>query len=418
MIQPWLKRSIPHKENPGEASAPAGGPMSDRAILHVDMDAFYASIEILENPQLAGKPVIVGGTPERRGVVAAASYEVRRFGVHSAMSSYRARKLCPHAVFIPPRMSHYVTYSRRIFAILREYTPLVEPLSIDEAFLDVTGSRSLFGPASQIGRTIKKRIREEIGLTASVGVAANKFLAKLASDLEKPDGFVVIPPKRAAAMLSELPVGKLWGVGKVTERELAGQGVRKIGDLLRLAPEKLEAIAGSYVHRLRDLARGIDNRPVVVGEPSKSIGAETTFASDISDGDELRGILDQLCDRVAKRLRREGYRAQTIHIKARYANFETITRATTLPTNTASTRSIVETARDLFETRVDRRGRALRLLGVSTSNLVRTTESEPDLFPDREEQRREKVDSLLDDLQDRFGTDRIWRGRNRSGSEE
>lgn len=394
-----------HNTQPATRKASAA-----RAILHVDMDAFYASIEQLEHPELRGKPVIVGGDAEHRGVVAAASYEVREFGVHSAMSSYRAKKLCPDAIFVPPRMSDYVAYSRRIFAILKEYTPLVEPISIDEAFLDVTGSRTLFGPASEIGQLIKQRIREEIGLTASVGVAANKFLAKLASDLEKPDGFVVIPPKNAAARLAPLPVGRLWGVGKVTQKQLAEHGVRTIKDLLAMPSHSLEGIVGSYAPRLQKLARGIDDRPVVVGEGSKSIGAETTFAKDIADGDRLRDILDSLSVRVAKRLRKEGFRAHTIQLKARYADFTTVTRATTIPISTASTRTIVQTARELLETRLEREGRALRLLGVSGTGLVRPAEGEPELFPDREREQNERVDHLLDTLQDKYGSEKIWRG--------
>ncbi|MFQ5511660.1 MAG: DNA polymerase IV [Candidatus Krumholzibacteriia bacterium] len=387
--------------------------MPHRAILHIDMDAFYASIEILENPELRGKPVIVGGTPETRGVVAAASYEVRNYGVHSAMSSYRARKLCPHAVFLPSRMGHYVTYSRKVFAIFREYTPLVEPISIDEAFLDVTGSRKLFGRASEIGRTIKERIRDEIGLTASVGVAENKFLAKLASDLEKPDGFVVIQPGEAEARLAELPVGKLWGIGKVSQKHLASHGVHKIKDLLAFPAERLESVVGSYARRLRDLARGVDDRPVVVGEESKSVGAETTFAEDIGDAGELRRLLDSLATRVAKRLRKEGYRAHTVNLKARYPDFATVTRALTLPASTAVTQEIICAARQLLESRLGRGDRPLRLLGVSVSNLVRPAEGEPELFPDRAREQEERVDHLLDDIQKRFGEKSIWRGETR-----
>jgi len=383
---------------------------SYRAILHVDMDAFYASIEMLENPELRGQPVIVGGSAERRGVVAAASYEVRQFGVHSAMSSYRAKQLCPHAIFISPRMSHYVSYSKRIFDIFKEYTPLVEPISIDEAFLDVTGSRGLFGPPSEIGQIIKQRIRDEVGLTASVGVAENKFLAKLASDLEKPDGFVVLQPKTAAARLADLPVSKLWGVGKVSQRELAKHNVHKIRDLLAIPIGQLEGLVGSYAPRLKKLAQGIDDRPVVVGEASKSIGAETTFATDIADADRLRGIADSLSVRVAKRLRKEGYRAHTIQLKARYADFTTVTRAITIPVATASTQTIVKTARELLETRLDREDRALRLIGVSTSGLVRPAEGEPELFPDREREQNERVDHLLDSLQAKYGSEKIWRG--------
>jgi DNA polymerase-4 len=381
-----------------------------RAIVHVDMDAFYAAIEILENPALRGLPVIVGGPAERRGVVAAASYEVRKYGVHSAMSSHRAKQLCPNAVFIMPRMDCYSDYSRKIFAILREYTPLVEPLSIDEAFLDVTASRALFGPATDIGRIIKQRIRDEIGLTASVGVAPNKFLAKLASDLEKPDGFVVIRPGEAAARLAPLPVGKLWGIGEVAGRELARLGVHTIRDLLALPLDRLEGVVGSYAPRLKQLAQGIDDRPVVVGEESKSIGAETTFPNDIADEDGLREILDVQAARVARRLRKEGYRAHTVQLKARFADFTTVTRATTIPIATSATLGIVRTARELLATRLDRQGRALRLLGVSASGLVRPAEGEPELFPDRERERNERIDHLIDALQEKYGSDRIWRG--------
>jgi len=307
-------------------------------------------------------------------------------------------------------MGEYVKYSKRIFTIMREYTPLVEPLSIDEAFLDVTGSRKLFGPATEIGKTIKQRIKEEVGLTASVGVAPNKFLAKLASDLEKPDGFVVIKPGQAETRLAVLPVAKLWGVGKVTQQQLAKHGVVTITDLLAMPLHTLEGIVGSYAPRLRKLARGIDDRPVVVGESSKSIGAETTFAEDIADDDRLRGIIDSLAVRVAKRVRKEGYRAHVIHLKARYADFTTVTRATTIPIATASTQTLVQTARELLETRLGRQGKALRLLGVSASGLVRPAEGEPELFPDTEREQSERVDHLLDTLQEKFGSKTIWRG--------
>ncbi|MFH1755038.1 MAG: DNA polymerase IV, partial [Candidatus Latescibacterota bacterium] len=257
--------------------------MSERAILHVDMDAFFASIEVLDAPELRGKPVIVGGTPEERGVVAAASYEVRKYGIHSAMSAYRAKKLCPHAVFIKPRMSRYVEVSRSIFDIFRCYTPLVEPISIDEAFLDVTGSRRLFGDAVSIGRQIKKRILDEVRLVASVGVAPNKFLAKLASDLDKPNGFCIITEGEAENLLAGLPVSRLWGIGKVSQQALARIGVVTIQDLFSVPKEQLEAHFGVHTAKLLDLARGIDYRPVMVDSETKSIGAENTFPKDISD---------------------------------------------------------------------------------------------------------------------------------------
>lgn len=387
--------------------------MSDRAILHVDMDAFYASIEIRDDPTLRGKPVIVGGLPESRGVVAAASYEVRKYGVHSAMSSYRARKLCPNAIFVSGRMSHYADVSKQIFAILRSYTPLVEPLSIDEAFLDVSGSRNLFGTAVDIGRAIKKRIRTETELTASVGVAPNKFLAKLASDLEKPDGLVVVKADRAAALLAELPVGKIWGIGKVAQKSLETIGVRTVREMLNCPRERLDGVFGSNTGRLLELAQGIDERPVVVGEAAKSIGAETTFAKDISDKADLRIYLTTLMARVARRLRKSGYRAQTVQLKARYADFKTVTRAVTLPEPTTSTEVLQNVVRDLFEVRLGRKGRALRLIGTSVSNLTSPVGAEPMLFPDGKLERHGKIDTVVDALQDKYGSKTIWRGPRR-----
>lgn len=384
--------------------------MAQRAILHVDMDAFYASVEMLDNPELKGKPVIVGGTPEGRGVVAASSYEARKFGVHSAMSAYKARKLCPQGVFILPHMGRYCEISRQIFAVFHDYTPLVEPISIDEAFLDVTGSHKLFGSAERIGRTIKRRIREEIGLTASVGVAPNKFLAKLASDLEKPDGFVIIRAEEAAARLAGLPVGRLWGVGKVTGEQLALLGIHTVRELLAFPDGGLEARLGGLAGTLRELAQGLDERPVVPDSESKSIGAETTFAKDISDPAELRRQLDELADSVAHKLRVEGYRARTINLKARYEDFTTVTRAITLARATALTLEIRKTARELLEKRLGRGGRPLRLVGVSASNLERAAEGQAELFPDEAIQKSEKLDHLMDKIQKKFGSEVIRRG--------
>ncbi|HEX5132730.1 MAG TPA: DNA polymerase IV [Candidatus Krumholzibacteria bacterium] len=387
-----------------------------RSILHVDMDAFYASVEIMDNPSLAGKPVIVGGTAESRGVVSAASYEARTFGVHSAMSSHRAHKLCPHGVFITPRMSRYAGISRAIHGILEEYTPLIEPISLDEAFLDVTASRALFGSGEDIGRAIKRRIRDEIGLVASVGVAPNKYLAKLASDLEKPDGFVVITQDEAAARLAPLPVWRLWGVGKVTEQALAKAGIATIGDLLQMPDARLEAIVGSYALRLKQLARGLDDRPVIADGEARSIGAENTFARDIADAAELRNELDLLSERVAARARAEGTPGYTVNLKARYANFDTVTRAITLPAASSDSIIIRDAARHLLESRLDRRGRALRLLGVSLSNLTHVEELTRDLFAETEAARRETVsrnralDSVMDRLQERFGSGVVGRG--------
>lgn len=385
--------------------------MNERGILHIDMDAFYASVEVLDNPELRGKPVIVGGTPEGRGVVAAASYAARKYGVHSAMSAWQAVRLCPQGVFIRPRMSRYSEISRQFFKIFHDYTPLVEAISIDEAFLDVSGCQRLFGTAEAIGRTIKKRIQEEIGLTASVGVAPNKFLAKLASDLEKPDGFVVITAERAARILAPLGVDKIWGVGKVTRERLALLGIRKIGELQQCTAETLAGQVGSYARTLLELAHGLDDRPVVGGGESKSIGAETTFARDIGEAAELRRQLLALADEVAKRLRDEGLRARTVNLKARYEDFTTVTRALTLPAATALTGEIRQAATVLLEQKLGRGGRPLRLLGVSVSNLERLEEGQGDLFADERRARSEKLDRLLDAMQDRFGEDKIRRGR-------
>jgi len=388
----------------------------DRDIIHVDMDAFYASVEVMDDPSLLGKAVIVGGTPEGRGVVMAASYESRRFGVHSAMSAARARKLCPHGVFITPRMSRYAELSRRIHEILESYTPLVEPISLDEAFLDVTGSRRLFGGGAEIGREIKRRIREEVGLVASVGVAPNKFLAKLASDLEKPNGFVVITSAEAAARLADLPVGRLWGVGKVADKRLAAHGIRMVRDVVNRPESELEKVVGSYAARLKRLALGLDDGPVVAGADAKSLSAETTFASDISDPDALRDVIDALADRVAGRVRRHGLAAHTVQLKARYTDFTTVTRAHTLSEPTSQTVVIRDTARELLEARLGRKGRALRLLGVGVSHLVRVAETQAPLFEDDRSRKQRVIDSALDGLRERFGRGAIRRGGGKSTS--
>jgi DNA polymerase-4 len=381
-----------------------------RAIIHVDMDAFYASVEVMDNPSLAGKPVIVGGTPETRGVVAAASYEARVFGVHSAMSSHRAHRLCPEGVFILPRMSRYAAVSRDIHTILESFTPLIEPISIDEAFLDVTASQALFGTPPEIGRAIKHRIRSEIGLVASVGVAPNKFLAKLASDLEKPDGFVVISEQDAQARLAPLPVSRLWGVGKVTEKNLIAAGIRTIGDVVHARHATLERLVGSYAAHMQQLARGLDDRDVIPDAEAKSIGAENTFAHDLSSAGELRAELDLLSERVATRARADGVVGHTVNLKARYADFTTVTRALTLPEPTCESIVIRDTARELLEERLDRNDRALRLLGVSLSNLSHAEEVTRDLFDTPRSTRNRTLDGVMDALRQRFGATAVRRG--------
>jgi len=375
----------------------------DRAILHIDMDAFYASVEVLDDPSLKGKPVMVGGTPEGRGVVAAASYEARQYGVHSAMSAARAVKLCPDGIFLRGRMDRYADISGQVFAIFEDYTPLVEPLSIDEAFLDMTGSRRLFGSAEQVGRTIKDRILAEIGLVASVGLAANKFLAKLASDLEKPDGFTVIPPGEARALLAGLPIGKLWGVGKVAEKQMHRFGIRKVGDLLAVPPELLVEQFGDHAVHLLELAVGHDERAVVPVHEAKSIGNETTFREDISEAEHLQDILDQLVAKVARRLRSHGFLARTVTLKARYPDFTTHTRSETLTSPSDSGVDLRDAARGLLTGKLGRRGRPLRLIGVTASNLVRQGEGQGQLFPDPDRERDRKLDSIMDRVHGKFG---------------
>jgi DNA polymerase IV len=376
-----------------------------RAILHVDMDAFFASVEVLDNPALRGKPVIVGGSVEGRGVVSAASYEARKFGVHSAMSAARARQKCPDGVFLPVRMQRYAAVSAQIFEIFEGFTDLVEGLSIDEAFLDVTGSQRLFGPAEQIAGQIKQRVREELGLICSVGLATNKFLAKVASDLEKPDGLVVVRPGEEAAFMAPLPVRRIWGIGKVSGQRLANMGIEKVTDLLKYPVAALESALGSGAEHLLQLARGIDDRAITTGRGQKSIGAETTFAQDIAAADELRRVLDGLVERVAGELRAAGLLARTVNIKARYPDFTTVTRARTLSGGIASTRQIRDTARELLETRLMRAGRPLRLLGVSLSNLEKERESlqQTELFADVGDARREQLERAIDGIKHDFG---------------
>lgn len=384
---------------PDPAVAAAGA----RGILHVDMDAFYASVEVLDDPTLRGKPVIVGGTPQGRGVVAACSYEARRFGVHSAMPAGQARRLCPDGVFLQPRMARYVEISAQVFAIFERHTPLVEPLSIDEAFLDVTGCARLFGPPVAVGRAIKAAIRDELHLAASVGVAPNKFLAKLASGLEKPDGFVVMTAADAPARLAVLPVGTLWGVGKVTERHLAALGVRTVADLLAVPRARLVAAIGDQADHLRQLALGQDDRPVVPDHEAKSIGNEVTFPADIADAEALRDVLDQLAAKVAWRLRRHGLTARTVTLKARYPDFTTHTRAQTLPQPTDASVVLRDAARELLASRLGRAGRPLRLIGVTASQLEVAGAGQGELFADRGAARDRTLDRLLDQVHERFG---------------
>jgi len=377
------------------------------------MDAFYASVEQLDHPAYRGKPVVVGADPrggKGRGVVAACSYEARPFGVRSAMPISRAYQLCPQAIYVRPRISRYAEMSDRIFAILREYTDLVEPLSIDEAFLDVTASRRLHGPADTIGHTLKTRIRSELGLVASIGIAPNKFLAKVGSDLGKPDGFVVVPPGREREFLDPLPISRLWGVGPKTEAHLRRIGFQTIGQIARMRLEELETMLGSGGRDLWELANGMDDREVVPEQEAKSIGAETTFERDTDDHEEIRRTLLELSDKVGRRLRREGYLAGGVTLKFRDHNFHTVTRAAMMDHLTDIGDDFFRRVTSLFQ-RVSWTGKRVRLLGVTATHLHPVAESQSEqlaLFRPAPDARRKLVETV-DRIRERFGPDAITR---------
>ncbi len=383
--------------------------VSELTILHVDMDAFYASVEQRDRPELRGRPVIVGGVGNR-GVVSAASYEARRFGVRSAMPIATARRLCPQAVFLPVRMYEYTKVARQIREILLAITPLVEPLSLDEAFLDIQGYEPLLGPAPAIARQIKERIRSETGLTASVGVAPNKFLAKLASDHGKPDGYVIVPPDRVTEFLAPLPVARLWGVGAKCEKRLNALGVHTIGQLAALPQKVLAGHFGKAGRHLWELAQGRDERKVTPDREAKSISTETTFSQDIGDRIVLRAWLLDLVDELAGRLRKEGVRARTMELKLRSSDFSTRTRSLSLPEATDVTDSLWRATVQLFERSLTDEMLPLRLMGVGASNLARGGMVQGQLFGDEERKRGETLDRTIDAIRTRLGSGAIRRG--------
>ena len=385
--------------------------METRKILHIDMDAFYASVEERDRPELVGKPLIVGGSPEGRGVVSAANYVVRNFGVHSAMPTATALRHCPHAVVLQPRMDHYAKVSAEIREIFLHYTPLVEPLSLDEAFLDVSGSEKLFGPAIEIARTIKLEIRRDIGLVASVGLAPNKFLAKIASDLDKPDGLVVVDPGRVQEFLDPLPVGRLWGVGRVTGQTFSQMGIHTIAELRSVPVDKLRQRFGSSGEHLWNLAHGTDDRQVIPDQEAKSISHETTFSKDISNPEVLRAWLLDLTDQVARRLRHCGLRGRSVHIKVRFSDFQTITRSQKLPEATDSTEILWHTAAEMLSTRLPRGHLPVRLLGMGVSGIDSSLLSQGTLFYDDPVQ-HSQLDAATDGIRDRFGAKALRRGSN------
>ncbi len=383
-----------------------------RTILHVDLDAFFAAVEVRDDPSLRGKPVVVGGDPKAgrgRGVVAAASYEARRFGIHSAMPVSQAYRLCRDAVFLRPRGAEYAETSKRFMAILRRYSDLVEAISIDEAFVDVTASTRLFGDGETIARDIKKSVRRDEALTASIGVAPIKFVAKIASDWEKPDGLVVVPSDRVADFLDLVEIERLWGAGPKAVDRFHGLGVRTIGDVARLDPGLLDSAFGprTAAHFMR-LARGEDPREVQPGHERKSVGKETTFLEDVSDRGTVESTLLALAESVARTLRRKEVSGHTVTVKLRTGDFHTVTRQATLGRPSNVVEEIWPLARDLLR-KADTTRQAVRLVGVSVSGF--SPEAQLSLFapPGREKSRR--IAEAIDAVADRFGDAAVARGR-------
>ena len=375
-----------------------------RTIIHADLDAFYASVEVLDDPTLAGKPVIVGGPAEARGVVSAASYEARRFGVHSAMPLRTAARLCPQGVFLPGRFERYHDLSRQVMGIFDQFTPLVEPISLDEAFLDVTGAPAGDGPT--IAHLLKDRVRLEVGLVVSVGVATNKLVAKVASDLEKPDGLVVVAAGEEAAFLAPLPVTRLWGVGPKVRQALADYGVTTIGQLAAVPEDTLRRRFGRYGTELAHRARGVDHSSVQSGQAPKSIGHEHTFDTDVTNRSGLDGTLLWLAESVARRLRRHGLGAGGIQIKLRYEGFETLTRQLTLLHPTADAELIRDAAARLLDRTLEP-GRAVRLIGITAISLADA--SQLTLFEDGA--RVQRLAEATDSVREKFGSRAIVRAR-------
>lgn len=380
-----------------------------RHIIHLDMDAFYASVEVLDRPALRGKPVIVGG-PIHRGVVSAASYEARKFGVHSGQPMATAVRLCPHGVILPVRMKRYKEVSDQIFEIFHRYTPLVEPLSLDEAFLDVTDSLKLFGPAESIALRIKKEVLHEVGLTVSAGVGPSKLVAKIASDLNKPDGLTVVPQGKVREFLDPLPIEKLWGVGRVTQKDLSLLKVRTIGDLSRLPKDLLRRRFGLQGLQLYFLSRGMDDREVQPERAVKSLGREETFPQDITDKNRAFKALLDLSQRVARRLRRHGKMGRTVTLKVTYDDFTPITRSLTLKLPTDDNRKIYQATRELLE-KTEAGKRPIRLLGLYLSQLVTPGEGQLSLFDfPSEEEKAHRLYQAVDRIQERYGEGAIRPG--------
>ena len=378
-------------------------------ILHIDMDAFYASVEQLDDPRLKNKCVIVGGT-SNRGVVSAASYEARHFGIHSAMPIYQAKQKCPHGIFVPPRMDRYKQVSKKVMALLRDFSPLVEPVSIDEAYLDITGCQRLFGEPQEIAWEIKRKIKETVHLTCSVGVAPNKFLAKIASDMQKPNGLTLILPAQVPTFIDSLPVKKVPGVGKKMLHQLELLGIRTLGDVQRLPEKSLVKHLGKFGKRLRALSSGSDDSLVTPHAPHKSISSEHTLAVDTRDAKLLKRYLLSQAGEVSRQLRQAGLRAKTITIKIKDADFKTVTRRTTIAVPTQSSKTIYKHAARMLDDY--KTAKKIRLVGVGTSGFSSVAASvQMGLFDTNEEtaDNWEKIDNTLDSISKKFGKDVVGR---------
>lgn len=382
---------------------------TSHCIAHVDMDAFYASIEVRDDPSLRGRPVVVGGAGDQRGVVAAASYEARRFGIHSAMPMARAERLCATLVRLPVDFEKYRGVSREVMEILGKYSPLVEPLSLDEAFLDLTGTERALGPPSAVGPRIKQEIRDRTRLTASVGIAPVKFVAKIASDLRKPDGLVLVAVDEVLAFLHPLPISRLWGVGPRTQETLTSMGLITIGDVATADPRRLERKLGDHGRHLCALARGEDVRGVVPDAEAKSYSHEQTFARDQLDLELLQSVLLDQSLRVARRLRRDGVRGRTVQLKLRLHDFQTTTRQRTLAESSAATETIYETACQLLAQHWN--GAPVRLLGVGMSGIAPPSPGIRDLFHGERDEKRERLAATIDGLEERFRRGLITRAK-------
>ena len=383
-----------------------------RTILHADLDAFFASVEQLDNPALRGQPVLVGGR-SGRGVVAAASYEARTFGCRSAMPMSRALSLCPHAMVAPPRFERYSELSHRFMDILGRFSPLVEALSVDEAFVDVTGSRLLHGDGPAIARAIRTATRTELGLTVSVGVGPNKFVAKLASDMDKPDGLTVAPdaPDALAAWLQPLGIERMWGVGPKSLPHFHAAGIRTFGELQRMEPGKLRTALGDHALGMRERAFGRDDRTVETEHERKGVGHETTCGEDVTDPEAVVDVLHGLTESACRRLRASGGTTRRITVKIRFGDFETITRSCTLDAETDSTLAVLAAAKDLFRRWAARDFVPVRLVGVRLERTEAGEEAPASLFADVQDERHRTIDRVADAIERKFGKGIVGRGR-------